>query len=192
MTSSANSAKTSLSQTKKAHFAKTLGLSIAGSLFLALASQVAIFLPFTLVPVTMQTLAVFLLGGTLGSRIGSLSVIAYLVEGTCGFPVFAGGAINPLWFLGAKAGYLVGFVLAAYLVGKITEQKSKLSFFQTLGTVVLAEAVILTSGCLWLSLFVGFPQSIYAGMLPFLPGACYKTVSAACIISGIKVFKRKK
>jgi biotin transport system substrate-specific component len=191
MTSITNSAKANSIQEKNLgyQFAKTMSLALAGSLFLALMSQVAIYLPFTLVPVTMQTLAIFLLGGLLGSRAGALSVIAYLVEGTFGLPVFAGGISNPLWFLGAKAGYLIGFVLAAFLVGKITELKPKLNFFMLLGAVVLGEAAILTCGSLWLSFFVGFPQAIFTGVVPFLPGACYKTVSATCLIRGVNLGK---
>lgn len=164
--------------------AKTVAIAIAGSAFLALMSQLAIHLPFTPVPVTMQTLAIFLLGAFLGSRNGALSVIAYLAEGTCGLPVFAGGIANPLWFCGPKAGYLIGFVLAAYTIGKIIEKRPNLGFLSLLGAILASEAIILSCGALVLSLFLGVANAVTAGILPFLAGACYKVVSASLLIRG--------
>src|SRR4051812_45046818 len=92
---------------------KELGIALAGSCFLALLSQVAIPLPFTPIPVTLQTLGVFLLGGILGGRRAVYSVVGYLVQGCCGLPVFAGGVSNPLWISSLQAGFLVAFIGAA-------------------------------------------------------------------------------
>src|SRR5262245_5158687 len=95
---------------------------LLGSIFLALMSQLAVHLPYTTVPFTMQTLGVFLLGGILGSKQGALSVLTYLAQGTVGLPVFAGGVANPRWFCDPKAGYLISFTLAAFLIGKAIEK----------------------------------------------------------------------
>ena len=99
-----------------------MSIALGGSLFLALMAQIAVPLPFTPVPLTLQTLAVFLLGGILGPKRALFALVAYLVEGTSGLPVFTGGAIRPLWFLGLHAGYLFAFPLAAYAVGMLTEK----------------------------------------------------------------------
>src|SRR5215208_680403 len=105
-------------------------LVTAASLFVALSASIAIWLPNTPVPVTAQTLTVLLTGALLGSRLGSLALLTYLAEGLAGLPVFA-GATNA-WspsripgvpvILGPTAGYLVGFVVAAWLTGWLSER----------------------------------------------------------------------
>jgi biotin transport system substrate-specific component len=169
---------------------RTSLIVIAGSAFLALMAQVAIPLPFTPVPLTMQTLAVFLLGALLGSRNGALSVIAYLVEGSCGLPVFAGGTANALWFFGARAGYLVGFVIAAYIVGKIIERIRSKGILKLIAAIGAGQATILFCGWLWLSFFVGPIQAIVVGVLPFLITDIAKIASASLIIRGASLIKR--
>ena len=139
---------------------------IAGSAFLALMSQVAI--PLTPVPLTMQTLAVFLLRALLGSRNGAFSVAAYLAEGTLGLPVFAGGTANPLWFCGARAGYLIGFVIAAYVIGKIVERTSNQSLLKLITAISSGQMIISVCGWAWLSFFVGPMEAVVMGILPFL------------------------
>src|SRR6185503_848846 len=96
-------------------------LVIVFSLLIGLSAQVAIPLPFTPVPITLQTLMVLVTGALLGSRLGTIAVVAYLAEGLAGLPVFAGGTNAwspssipgvPVMF-GPSAGYLVGFIFAA-------------------------------------------------------------------------------
>jgi biotin transport system substrate-specific component len=86
----------------KQRFLEDLLIAGVGSCFLALMSQVAFPIVGTPVPVTLQTLAVFLLGGILGSRRAAYSVIGYLIQGSLGLPVFAGGVSNPLWILSPR------------------------------------------------------------------------------------------
>src|ERR687893_2110175 len=95
-------------------------LVVAFSAFVALMAQVAI--PLWPVPLTLQTLAVLLTGAALGSRRGTLALLVYLAEGAVGLPVFAGGASGVAYMLGPTFGYLVGFVLAAGLVGWLAER----------------------------------------------------------------------
>lgn len=102
------------------NIAGQVALVVAGSLLVALLAQVSIPLPFTPVPVTGQTLGVLLVGGALGSRLGAASLALYLGEGAIGLPVFAGGVGGlPV---GPTGGYLVGFVLMAYVVGYLAER----------------------------------------------------------------------
>jgi len=98
-----------------------LVLVLAGSALIALSAQVRFPLPFSPVPVTGQTFAVLLVAAALG-RLGLASVIAYLVEGAIGLPVFAGGAFGVATMVGPTGGYLIGFALAAALVGSAAER----------------------------------------------------------------------
>ncbi|MDB6080863.1 MAG: BioY protein [Chlamydiia bacterium] len=163
---------------------------LCGSAFLALMSQLSIPLPFSPVPLSMQTFAVFLLGAFLGPRIGALSVIAYLAEGSAGLPVFAGGLTNPLWFCSARTGYLIGFVIAAFVIGKTYEYRPQMGFFSSLLTMASGAVTILAVGALWLSIFVGPQAAITMGVLPFLIADSIKIVAAACIAQGFALIKK--
>lgn len=150
---------------------------LGGSLLLAVLSQIALPLPFSPVPITMQTFAVFLLAATLGSKKGALAVALYLVQATSGLPVLAGGLVNPLWMLSARAGYLIGFVPAVYLMGFVLEQKKN---FLTLVPALLAgQLIIYLFGASVLALFVGAANSFSLGVFPFLIGDLAKICLAA-------------
>lgn len=152
-------------------------LAFGGSLFLALCAQIAIPLPFTPVPLTMQTFAVLLLGGLLGPRKGALSVLFYLLEVCFGFPVLAGGVAAPMALLGPRAGYLAGMVVQAYLAGLCVSQwKARPAvLFGLLATC----AVQLTMGMWVLAPFVGWHNAIPMGVIPFIPGEILKSLLAA-------------
>jgi biotin transport system substrate-specific component len=155
----------------------------AGSLFLALLSQVSIPLPGTPVPLTLQTLGVFLLGGFLGGRIAIVSILLYLLEGALGLPVFAGWKINPLWILSPNAGFLLSFIPAVMLIGKLGKGVLSLS---------LAQAVISIIGMLWLSFYVGSLKSaFFLGVLPFLVGAGIKIIAGTLILKSYHLIRRK-
>src|SRR6056297_2834620 len=96
-----------------AGLARKAGLVLAGSVVIALAAQVAI--PFWPVPMTLQTLAVLLVGFAMGSRLGAASVLAYLAEGAMGLPVFSNGGAGILYMMGPTAGFLLGFVAMAWI-----------------------------------------------------------------------------
>lgn len=152
---------------------------IFGSIFLAVMGQLAIPLPFTPVPVTLQTLGVALLAISLGSRRAPLAVLAYLVQATAGMPVLAGGISNPLWMVGMHVGYLIGFVIAAFLVAKLLERCQPRSFLKTWLILSVNEITILGAGALGLVIFVGWENVMSLGILPFLPGAALKITMAA-------------
>ncbi len=167
----------------KSSFLDTIGVdilaAILGSLYLALSAQFSLWIPFSPVPASMQTFAVFTLAGTLGAKRSTYAVLAYLLEGTFGWPVFAGGMMNPLWFLGPKAGYLFGFVIAAFVVGKLLE-KYRSSLWKIALSIMIGQLIIYSCGMTVLSFFVGIPQAFFLGVYPFLWGAVCKLTAATC------------
>lgn len=157
-------------------------LVLGASGLIALASQPEIPLPFTPVPLTLQTLAILLVGVTLGCRRGALAVLAYLGEGLSGLPVFAGGAAGPAHLVGPTGGYLVGFVAAAALAGLLAERRWDRRPHTTVAAMALGLGVIHLLGAAWLTAFVGFPSSLVQGVLPFLPGDVLKIAAAAAAL----------
>jgi len=158
-------------------------LLVAGfSLVIAGASQVAVPLPFTPVPLTLQTLAILLTGMALGWKRGSLAVLAYLAEGFVGLPVFAGGTAGLVHLLGPTGGYLVGFVAAAALVGLLAERRFDRRPATTVLAMLAGMAVIHLFGAAWLSLFVGATAAIAQGVVPFLLGDVLKIAAATAAL----------
>ncbi len=156
------------------------------SMLLALSAYISIPLPFTPVPVTMQPLAVLLVGGFLGRKMGTLAVITYLAEGAMGLPVFSSGAAGMLCFFGPTGGYLLGFIPAAFIVGWCADH----NWFGRLALVSLSVSighlVIFSCGLAWLGQFVGYSQVLSFGLYPFAIGAILKTAVAAAVLIRFK------
>jgi len=150
---------------------------ILGSLVLAGLSQIEVRIG--IVPVSMQTLGVFLLALFLGKGKATLSVCLYFAEGTCGLPVLSGGCINPLWMIGPTGGYLMAFPFTAFLIGKLMEKRSSASFLWTVVSIAMGQAIIYILGVGWLSYHVGFTKALTLGLLPFLWIALLKNLCAA-------------
>jgi biotin transport system substrate-specific component len=154
----------------------------------ALGAFVWIPLPFTPIPITLQTFFVLLGGAILGRRSGALSQLLYLGLGGLGLPIFAGVSGGGLSHLaGPTGGYLVGFVLAAYLVGRMAKKK-KASLLSLMLIMGAGEAIILFLGTLWLAclLRIGIGQGLYLGLIPFLPGDIVKLAAAASVCYGMQ------
>ncbi len=162
--------------------AKDLFLILAGSVALALASRIALYLPLSPVPITAQTLMVFAIGALLGSRRGALSVLAYVVEGAAGLPVFAAGNAGLIYMLGPTGGYIVGFVAAAFVVGWYAEKYWHRKTVTILLALIIASVAIYAPGLLWLARFVGLQRAVAAGLLPFIPGDTVKLLLAAMVL----------
>lgn len=152
---------------------------LGASLLMATVAQVNIPLPFTPVPVTLSSLAVFLIGAALGPRKGALALMAYLAEGCAGLPVFAGGAAGAAVLIGPRGGYLVGFVVAAWVAGWMSERGGCRSFGRVAVAMVVAHACIYAVGLPWLGLYVGMANVVAMGLLPFVVGDLLKIVLAA-------------
>lgn len=157
-------------------------LILAGSVVVALAAQLAVRLPFSPVPVTGQTLAVLLVAALWGSKRGSLAVLAYLLEGLLGLPVFAGGLSGPAVLAGPTGGYLIGFVAAAFCVGRLAEQGWDRRIITTALAMALGNAVIYAAGLAWLAILVGRDHVLALGLYPFLPGDLLKLILAALLL----------
>ena len=154
--------------------------------FNALLAQVRFVLPFTPVPITGQTFAVRLTGGLLGARLGLITMLGYLAAGALGLPVFApGGADGLARFLGPTAGYLAGFAVSAWLMGRLAEAGWDRRFWRGVAAMGLASLPIYALGLigLWLWRPVPLGTLLGQGLLPFLPGDLLKLVAAAGILS---------
>jgi biotin transport system substrate-specific component len=159
-------------------------LVVAGSLLLALVAQVAIPLPGRPVPVTGQTFGVLLIGATLGARLGAGAVLLYLLEGVVAGPlginVFAPGASVGLARLGGPTGgFLIGFVLAAFVVGYCADRGWERRLWSAVLVMLVGEIVIYAVGLPWLARFVPVSKVLDAGFWPFVIGDLYKLALAA-------------
>ena len=162
---------------------------LAGSLFIATLAQMEVRLAFTPVPMTLQPLAILLIGGLLGSRRGALAAMAYLAEGAMGFPVFAGGVGGVIHLIGPTGGYLFSYIAVTFLVGSLLERRWKRGYATTLIAMALGDALILTVGSLWLSFYVGSVQHAFAvGAYPFIMGDALQVIAVTALIpSGWKI-----
>jgi biotin transport system substrate-specific component len=159
-------------------------LVVGGSLLIALSAYLKIQLPFSPVPITGQTLAVLLVGASLGAKKGGLSVLAYLGEGLIGLPVFAGGASGPAYLLGPTGGYLAGFAVAAFAVGWLAERGWDRHVGLTLAAMLISNLLIYLLGLAWLSVYVGVGQVLPLGFYPFLAGDAIKLLLAGIVLPG--------
>ncbi len=151
-------------------------LIVAGSVLMALSARLAIPLPFSPVPVTAQTLVVLALAGLLGRR-SAASVLLYLCEGALGLPILAGNWGGLARLAGPTGGYLLGFVVAAYVAGRLIEC-SEGRWWRILLALLSGQAIIYTCGLLWLSRFVPAASLPLQGLYPFLVGDAYKLAAA--------------
>jgi biotin transport system substrate-specific component len=164
---------------------RDLVLILLGALFVAALAQVEILLPFTPVPITGQTFGVLLVGAALGSKRGATSLASYLALGVLGLPFFAGGAHGWDIVTGATGGYLIGFVIAAYVVGLLAERGLERSIRTSLIPFFLGTILIYICGVAWLSVVLGsFSKAISAGLVPFLIGDAIKLIAASLVLPG--------
>jgi biotin transport system substrate-specific component len=169
-------------------------LSLAMSCFTGVMAQIAVYLPWTPVPVTGQTLAVLAAAMVLG-RWGALSQVLYIAIGLAGVPWFAGASGGPAVAAGPTFGYLAGFVVTAYLAGTILDRYESLRKLLPLALLmgIANIVVILGLGTLylyfWLASVKGAAPALYTllymGAIPFIPGAVVKTILAAFIGTAI-------
>ena len=160
-------------------------LIVLGALFVAALAQVKIPLPFTPVPLTGQTFAVLLVGAVLGSKRAAASMALYIALGAAGLPVFAGGASGMAYLSGATLGYLIGFVLAAYVIGLLAERGLERSVRTSLIPFLAGTLIIYICGVTWLTMLLGsLDKAVAAGLLPFLIGDTLKLIAAAMVLPG--------
>ncbi len=151
---------------------------VMGSLLIVLGAQIYITLPFTPVPITGQTLSVLVVGSLLGARRSVLSVMLYILYGAIGFPVFSENSGGLQFLMGATGGYIFGFALCAYVVGKFTEKGWDRTLVRSLSVMLLGQLLIFAPGLLWLSQYVGIENVLEKGFYPFVVGGIIKTLLA--------------
>jgi len=169
-----------------------IALVLCGSVLLILSAKTTILLPISPVPITLQTLVVLSLGTLFGSKRGVAVVLAYIAEGAIGIPVFAKGGSGIAYLLGPTGGYLLGFVLAAFIVGYLAERGWDRSFFRITISMLIASSSIYILGISWLAHFVGgITRAIQVGFVPFVVGDLIKIALVAGILpTGWKLLKR--
>jgi len=171
---------------------KRVAMILFGSWALALFAQLTIYLPFSPVPITGQTLGVLLIGALLGARGGTYCVASYLLQGALGFPFFAGAAGGVAHLLGPTGGYLVGFIFAAATVGWFFEQKKAKSTFQMALVFTLGQGIVFAVGLVVLSFWTGWSKVLTMGLIPFIPGAIIKIIFAVLMVSSILTLNQKR
>ena len=160
-------------------------LIVFGALLVAILAQIEIPLPFTPVPITGQTFGVLLVGAALGSKRGAASLASYLVMGMSGLPFFAGGAHGLSILTGATGGYLIGFVVAAYVIGLLAERGLERSMRTSLIPFLVGTIIIYGCGVAWLAVILGsFSEAIAAGLFPFLVGDAINLLAASLVMPG--------
>lgn len=160
------------------------------ALLTAVAAQISIPLGFTPVPLTGQTFAVLLAGGVLGSRRGGLSMLLYVALGAIGLPFYADGAGGWTAATGATAGYLVGFIVAAIVVGLMAEHGQDRKLSTSIPAFIAGTMIIYTIGAGWLAYDLGLPltaaagepSAISLGVAPFLVGDVLKALLAGAML----------
>jgi len=143
-----------------------------GSLLMAILAQISI--PLQPIPMSLQTLGVFMLPVFLGKKRAAYSLLLYLGEATLGLPVLASLKMNPFWIMGPTAGYLLGFPVAAYVIGFLLEKDQNRSWLFTAVSLFVGQVTIYTFGVTFLSFMIGFEKAFFVGVLPFIPVNFYK------------------
>jgi biotin transport system substrate-specific component len=180
--------------TKMSPIARNAILMIVGSILMWLSAKVQV--PLNPVPITMQTLAVLVLGIAYGQRLGIATMALYLLEGAVGLPVFQGGWSEGGGFhhlYGPTAGYLFGFVVAAGVCGMLAERGWDRHVLSAAAAMVIGNLIIYALGLTWLTIQIGFGDAIKYGLMPFLVGDALKIALGTCAlpVAWLGIAKRK-
>ena len=168
---------------------KYIFIALIGSIILAISAKIKI--PFYPVPMTMQTMVVLMIGIAFGWKLGLATISLYLFEGIIGLPVFSGTpekGIGLLYFTGPTMGYLIGFLVTAYISGKFVYDNNLIKTFFKL---FFATSFVSILGMIWLGTLIGWDKSIFQlGAQPFLLAELLKILIATFTINQIKKIKK--
>ncbi|MDO8885655.1 biotin transporter BioY [Candidatus Oleimmundimicrobium sp.] len=167
--------------------AKSMILVALFSALTAVGAVIRIPIPFSPIPITLQVLFVLLSGALLGANLGALSQLIYIFLGCLGLPVFAGGSGMGV-LVGPTGGYIFGFILAAYVVGKLVENKNNLSYFRIFLTLMVGVLIIYLVGAFQLMLVakLDFTRAILGGVIPFIGPDIVKAFLATFLTKKVK------
>jgi len=158
-------------------------LVVLGSLLLWASAKAQV--PMWPVPMTMQSFVVLVIGMGYGSRLGAATVGFYLAQGALGLPVFAGTpekGIGFAYMMGPTGGYLLGFLLAAAVVGWLAERGWDRNLPSAVSAMVLGTILLFVPGVAWLAVLIGFSKAVAAGLTPFIVGSIVKLGLAAAVM----------
>lgn len=176
-----------------ARIATTVGAVLFGVCLLTLSAKIKV--PFWPVPMTMQTLVVLMLGMAYGSRMAAGTVFAYLVAGAAGLPVLSGTperGIGLAYMMGPTGGFLLGFLVAAWVVGFLAERGFDRTFMRSAIAMLAGHAIISLLGVVWLAAPLGVAKAIQVGFVPFMASSVLKTALGAVAMPLIwRVFERR-
>jgi len=158
-------------------------LVVLGSLLLWASAKAQV--PMWPVPMTMQSFVVLVIGMGYGFRLGTATVVLYLIEGAVGLPVFAGTpekGIGLAYMVGTTGGYLVGFVVAAAAVGWLAERGWDRTLPKAVAAMAVGSVLLLVPGVAWLAVLIGGAKAISLGLVPFIAGSVVKLALAAAVM----------
>jgi biotin transport system substrate-specific component len=174
---------------------ETVGYVARAALLVALTgglAQISLRIPFSPVPVSLQLFGVFLAGLVLGPAWGGFAIALYLLVGVVGAPVFSNGGAGLGYLLGPTGGYLVGFLLAAVLIGAVVHSGMEPRSLEAVSLPTVAVGLVLGLGAIyafgvpWLAFTAGYgiEKAATVGMLLFLPGDALKVAATALLVRG--------
>jgi len=167
---------------------KNIALVLFGTLLLTISSKVQV--PFWPVPMTMQTFIVFIIGMAYGWRLAFFTLVAYLIEGALGLPVFAKGG-GLLYLMGPTAGYLYGMTIAAGVIGFFAERGYNKSYIKSLISLMIGTIIIFVLGVGYLGSVIGYDKALAGGLYPFIPSEFFKIGLAVILIPSITRYINK-
>ena len=174
---------------KQSKIIRVLFITLVGSVILAISSKVKI--PFYPVPMTMQTLAILIIGIGFGWKIGMATVALYLFEGIIGLPVFSGTpekGVGLIYFTGPTMGYLIGFLIAVFFAGKFNYDNNLIKNFLKL---TFATSLIYVLGMIWLGSLIGWDKPVFKlGAQPFLLAELFKILLATFSLHQIRKIRK--
>lgn len=159
---------------------RDFAIVLLASFAICLSGYISIPLWFTPVPMATQNSTVLLIAALLGARRGAAATFAFLVQGALGLPVFSNGAAGFIHLIGPTGGYLIGYLIAAFVVGTIAEKRKTMA--GALGALAAGNGIIYLCGASFLSAFVGIDKAFALGIAPFVIGDAIKTLVSLKIL----------
>ncbi len=162
-------------------------LVVGASLLISLFAHIAIYLPFTPVPLALQMNVCLFLAMVLGSKRAALAVMLFLLQGALGLPVLATGGAGLVKFFGPTGGYLLGYIGGAYLTGYLWEKTKNKTASQAFLAMAAGNLVVFVLGVVQLSQFIGFPKALLLGVAPFIIGDIVKHLLSVRVLKSLKL-----
>lgn len=163
---------------------RQIGLVLFGTVLVGMSAQISV--PMLPVPMTLQTLAISLIGLAYGARLAAVTLVVYLAQGAVGLPMFAGGAAGLPYMMGPTGGFLAGFVAMAWLTGWLVERGLDRGILKLFIAAFIPALLLFVPGVLWLWAItpLTLEGAFLAGAWPFQLGGVVKSAVAALIVAG--------